>query len=237
MSEIDELPADQRAVIQLLLKQGKSYDELAGLLGIDSAAVRGRAHAALDALGPESGARLTAERRGEVGDYLLGQQSDAERESTREYLAGSAGARSWARPLAGTLRPLAGDALPEIPAEGEEAPAAEAPATDTEAAAAEPAVTPVPPPGPPPGGPRSSRLGGALLLGGGAILVAVVVVLLVTGGGGGKSKKSNTLSSTPGTTTTVPQPIAQVNLTPTASGSKAVGLAQVFAQSSGRVMI
>jgi hypothetical protein len=75
-------------------------------------------------------------------------------------------------------------------------------------------------------------------LGGGAILVAVVVVLLVTGGGGGgKSKKSNTLSSTPGTTTAVPQPIAQVNLTPTQSGSKSVGLAQVFAQGNGRVMI
>jgi hypothetical protein len=64
-----------------------------------------------------------------------------------------------------------------------------------------------------------------------------VVVLLVTSGGGGKSKKSNTLSSTPGTTTSVPQPVAQVNLAPTQSGSKAVGLAQVFAQSSGRVMI
>jgi hypothetical protein len=252
MSEIDQLPADQRAVIQLLLKQGKSYDELAELLAIDSAAVRGRAHAALEALGPESGARLTSERRGEVGDYLLGQQSDAERDSTREYLAGSAGARSWARPLAGTLRPLAGDALPEIPAEGEEAPAEEAQpveaapggeiappaaAAAAPAAAAEPAVAPSAPGAPPPGGPRSSRLGGALLLGGGAILVAVVVVLLVTSGGGGKSKKSNTLSSTPGTTTTVPQPIAQVNLTPTQSGSKSVGLAQVFAQGNGRVMI
>jgi hypothetical protein len=244
MSEIDQLPADQRAVIQLLLKQGKSYDELADLLGMDSAAVRDRAHSALDALGPESGARLTPERRGEVGDYLLGQQSDEDRESTREYLAGSAGARSWARPLAGTLRPLAGDAVPEIPADGDEAPAAEAPAPDAEAdaaaaaaAASEPAVAPSPPPGPPPGGPRSSRLGGALLLGGGAILVAVVVVLLVTGGGGGKSKKTNTLSSTPGTTTAVPQPVAQVNLTPTQSGSKAVGLAQVFAQANGRVMI
>jgi hypothetical protein len=260
MSEIDELPADQRAVLQLLLQQGKSYDELAGMLSMDVAVVRQRAHAALDALGPESGARLTSERRGEVADYLLGQQADTAREGTRNYLAGSAGARSWARPVAGTLRPLAGEAaLPEIPDEGEEAadaaepepaeaeaptataaePAAPAPSeaaavAEPKAAAAEPTVPP------PPSGPRrpSSRLGGALLLGGAAILVAVVLVLVISGGGGGKSKKkSDTLSSTPTQSTNAPQPIAQINLLPTASGSKAVGLAQVFAQGNSRVVI
>ena len=43
MSPVDALPADQRAVVQLLLKQGKSYGELADLLRIDEGAVRERA--------------------------------------------------------------------------------------------------------------------------------------------------------------------------------------------------
>lgn len=239
MSELDALPPDQRAVLQLLLKQGQSYEDLSGLLTIDAAAVRERAHAALAGLAPEGGPRLAPERRAEVSDYLLGQQSVSERASTRDFLSGSASARAWARVVGSSLRPLAGDALPAIPDEAagaEPAPAAEP------AAAARPG-------GPPswplagPAEPRVSRLGGALLLGGIGILVAVVVVLLVTGGGGGsKSKgdsKGSTLSSTPSTTqtsTASPTPVAQVNLTPP-GGGKAVGLAQVFAQGSQRLVI
>ena len=51
MADLDSLPADQRAALQLLLKQGQSYDQLAVLLGIGPDAVRDRAHAALAALG------------------------------------------------------------------------------------------------------------------------------------------------------------------------------------------
>ena len=53
MARVDDLPADQKAVIQLLLKQGKTYDELAALLRLDGAGVRDRALDALDALGAE----------------------------------------------------------------------------------------------------------------------------------------------------------------------------------------
>ena len=35
MSRLDDLPADRKAVLQLLLKQRKSYDDLSGLLRID----------------------------------------------------------------------------------------------------------------------------------------------------------------------------------------------------------
>ena len=55
MASLDSLPADQRAVLQLVLQRGRSYDDIAKLLSIDRAAVRQRALAALDALGPGDG--------------------------------------------------------------------------------------------------------------------------------------------------------------------------------------
>src|SRR3954453_12396680 len=117
MSRLDDLPADKRAVLQLLLKQGKSYDDLAGLLRIEPDAVRGRAHDALDRLGPANGADIEEAEQDEIADYLLGQQTASERASTRELLETSAAGRAWARIVSGELQPLGGDALPEIPAE------------------------------------------------------------------------------------------------------------------------
>ena len=237
MTEIDALPADQRAVLQLLVKQGQTYDALSGLLNIDSAAVRERAHAALEALGPDTGRRLSPERRAEVSDYLLGQQSAAERAATRDHLAGSASARAWARVVADAQRPLAAGPLPEIP---DEAPAsASAPEREAAPSAAATGVAADDDRGRDTArDPRSSRLGGALLLGGIGVLVAVVVVLLLTSGGGG-SKKTATLSSTPTTgtgTTAQATPVAQINMR-SPSGGKALGLAQVFAQSNRRLLI
>src|SRR3954467_2427259 len=97
MTPIDDLAPDQRAVLQLLLKQGKAYTELATLLRISPDAVGERAVTALEALGPRDGAPLPAERRGEIADYLLGQQSASERQATREFLEGSAGGRGGGR--------------------------------------------------------------------------------------------------------------------------------------------
>src|SRR5256714_5748993 len=235
MTEIDALPADQRAVLQLLVKQGQTYDALSGLLKIDPAAVRERAPAAVGALGPDTGRRLAPDRRAGVSDYLLGQQSAAERAATRDHLAGSASAGAWAGVVADALRPLAAGPLPEIPDEAPEAEPADeaAPSTAATGVVAEDER-----------GrdtardPRSSRLGGALLLGGIGVLIAVVAVLLITSGGGG-SKKTGTLSSTPTTgtgTTAQATPVAQINLR-SPSGGKALGLAQVFAQSNRRLLI
>jgi Sigma-70, region 4 len=53
MSRLDDLPPDQRAVLSLLVRQGKSHAEIADLLGIPQQAVRDRANAALDALADE----------------------------------------------------------------------------------------------------------------------------------------------------------------------------------------
>src|SRR3712207_5084071 len=114
MSRVEELPPDQKAALQLLVKQGKSYDDIASLLRIEPSAIRERARAALDTLGPEEGPEdLPLERQDEIADYLLGQQTASERARTREFLQGSGPGRAWARTVAGELRPLAGDNLPE----------------------------------------------------------------------------------------------------------------------------
>ncbi len=51
MTDLHSLPPDQRAVLSLVLDRGKSYGEVAEMLGIPESAVRDRAHSALDALG------------------------------------------------------------------------------------------------------------------------------------------------------------------------------------------
>lgn len=65
MSPLDDLPPDLRATLSLLVDRGKSYAEVADLLGIPESAVRERAHDALDALAGErvptgAGARVPA---------------------------------------------------------------------------------------------------------------------------------------------------------------------------------
>jgi hypothetical protein len=57
MSPLDELPPDLRATLSLLVDRGKSYAQVADLLGIPETVVRDRAHTALDALagGPHVG--------------------------------------------------------------------------------------------------------------------------------------------------------------------------------------
>jgi Sigma-70, region 4/Anti-sigma-K factor rskA len=50
MSRLDDLPPDQRAVLLLLVRQGKSHAEIADMLDIPQSTVRNRARAALDAL-------------------------------------------------------------------------------------------------------------------------------------------------------------------------------------------
>jgi hypothetical protein len=110
---LDALAPDQRAVVQLVLQQERSYEELAELLGISTEAVRDRAHNGLDRLGPAES--VAPDDRAAVADYLLGQQSVSEREATRSLLATSPGARDWALAVADGLRQVARGPLPEIP--------------------------------------------------------------------------------------------------------------------------
>ena len=115
MSVVDNLPGDQRAVLQLVLGRGRSYDEIARLLSINPGGVRERALAALDTLGPQT--RIDQPSRAQICDYLLGQLPEGDVEAVRNRLAGSAGERAWARVVSSELAPLASEPLPEIPLE------------------------------------------------------------------------------------------------------------------------
>ena len=55
MGALDNLPPDQRAVLQMVLQRGRSYDEIASVLSIDRAAVRQRALDGFDAITPPTG--------------------------------------------------------------------------------------------------------------------------------------------------------------------------------------
>jgi type 1 fimbria pilin len=249
MGSLETLPPDQRAVIDLVLRRGRSYDDIARLLAIDRAAVRARALAAFEAIGPDTG--ISPESRALITDYLLGQLPDRVAEQTRERLANSPYDRAWARVLASELGPVASEPLPEIPdgsraaasaarapepspeAAGERAPAGDRAARSRE------------------GGPRrpprlsdrpSSIRGGAIMLGIGAlIVVALVVVLVIVFNGGGSNKPTSSVpaASQPTTTTdtsgattstsgTTPkaQVVAQTNLNaPSGTGAaKGVGI-------------
>ncbi|MGH2943606.1 MAG: hypothetical protein ACRDLN_12620, partial [Solirubrobacteraceae bacterium] len=119
MADLESLNDRQRAVLQLLLLKGKSYDDLAGMLKTDPAGVRSRARGAVATISPDAG-EIGSDRRDEVADFLLGQQTAAQRAATREYLEGSQAGREYARAAATALRPIGGT-LPEVPAEREEA--------------------------------------------------------------------------------------------------------------------
>ncbi len=217
MSRIDSLPADRRAVLQLLLRQGKTYDDLASLLRIAPETVRERARDALDRLGPADDAGLSLERQDDVADFLLGQQSASERASTREFLEQSTAGREWARYVAGELRPLAGADLPEIPAEGAEVDEAFGALHARRAARGRQE--------------RSSRLGGVLLLAAVGLAIAFFVIFIVTRNDDSSSPSagsSTTASTTPTTTSTTaagsPTVLGQINLKGTGKALAAVTL-------------
>jgi len=224
MRRLDDLPPDQRATLSLLLRQGKTYAEVAGMLEISERAVHDRAHAALAVLAAPQARGLTPQQREEVGDYLLGQRGRvAERLAARTFLEGDAAARAWAGALAAELQPLAGSALPEIPERG--APVGAAP----------------PPPTAPPPRRRapasSSRLGGALLL---ALILAgiVVAVVLLTGGGshsssgGGGGSGGSPGGASGETQKAQAKEDRRITLTPPNANSPAIGVAEVLSEGS-----
>lgn len=256
MSGLETLSPDQRAVLQLILVQGRGYADLASTLQLDVAAVRDRAHAGAAALLPDppAGDALDDATRGRVVDYLLGQQEDGERIVTFAELGDSPAARRWAQALRERLAGIARERLPEVPAA---APVAVGVAnggapdrTAVTAPAAAPAAPPAAPRDAPSGrseGPRPSRLGGALLIAGAAALAIVLAIVLIGGGGGGGGTAAT--SSTPArtqasartqttATTRARQPsarlIGQALLRATPAGGGALGAALVEQTSNGR---
>ena len=110
MTPLDTLAPDQRAVLELVLRQGRSYGELSELLAIPEREVRARADAGLRALAGEPSGAVDS---GRIADWLLGQQPDAEAERTRAAVARSPDAREWAAKAADRLGELGG-AVPSV---------------------------------------------------------------------------------------------------------------------------
>jgi hypothetical protein len=194
MASTDSLNDGQRAVLQLLLRQGKSYEDLASLLKTDPGGVRTRARGAVAAVGPDA-TQIGDERRDEICDYLLGQQTASQRAATREYLESSSAGRSWARAAAGALEPIGGDTLPDIPAEREEV--AEAfEALDKRTARQEEVK-------------KSSQLGTRLIYAGVGLIIAIAIILVITLSGGDDNGATAETATSPTTTA------AGVQTTPT----------------------
>jgi hypothetical protein len=198
MATFDQLPAEQRAILELVVGRGQTYDELSGMLGMPASRVRELAREALGDLAPATAARVDADWRGQIADYVLGQQSGPESAATKGHLARSEAARSWAYSLLDSLAHLYPEGgLPEIPEGGAE------PAP--EPAAAPPPKAPSPQSRPRPAAPALSPAAAAVvrrrrILGAAAGLIAVaVIVLLITSpwSSGGGDKPSNTASTNP----------------------------------------
>lgn len=140
MATLDQLPAEQRAIVELVVQRGRSYDALADVLQVPSDRVRELARDALAELSPRTAARVDPERRGQVADYLLGQQGAADARATRDYLKQSESARAWALSLLDSLDPLyENGAQPAVPEPGGDAAVEPEPEPAARARAASPA--------------------------------------------------------------------------------------------------
>jgi hypothetical protein len=119
MATFDQLSPEQRAIVELVLRQGKTYNELADMLNLPEGRVRELARDALVDLAPVSVRGVEEDWRGQLADYVLGQQSGPEATATKGHLRRSEAARSWARSLLDSLEQFyENGSVPAIP-EGE----------------------------------------------------------------------------------------------------------------------
>lgn len=117
MATFDQLSAEQRAIIELVLKRGQSYEQLGDMLGLPISRVRELARDALVRLSPVSAAAVEDDWRGQLGDYLLNQQPGPESTATRGHLRRSEAARGWARSVLDSLEQFYDEkSMPTIPA-------------------------------------------------------------------------------------------------------------------------
>lgn len=225
-------------MLELVLRRGRTYDEIAELLSIDRAGVRQRALAAFDALGPNT--RVAANRRALITDYLLEALPAGVADEVREHLKASAGERAWARAVASQLEGLSDRPLPEIPTNGRRPQAKAKPDTPStksqkgaKAPRAEVPVAAALSNGAPRERPRrASRLGGALLLGAGAAVAIALVLVFVVFNGGGNTHAASTAHHTSASahTTTAsssPKILSQINLKPPSGAKSPIGVAYV----------
>ena len=214
---IDTLAPDQRAAVQLVLRQGLSYGELSEMLGMPEDTIRARARGGLEALAPDLPAPA---RAGEIADWLLGQQSERHAARTRELLLSDPEAQRWAATVAKPLRKIpGGESVPELPDKSRES----APPPD------EPDSRP-----PREAPPRSSRLGGALLIGGAVVIVAAVLAFVFLRGGDDPEPAASTEATPTATPTAVGlQPGDVVMQGP--AGSKALAVLRLVPTGENRI--
>jgi hypothetical protein len=262
VSGLETLPPDQRAVLQLILVQGRGYADLAATLRLDTSAVRERAHAGAAALASPAGEAVDPDTRGRVVDYLLGQQDDGERIVTFAELGESPGACRWAQALRQRLAPVAREQLPEVPAAavaavtngslgGGVAVRSAAPLVEAPPRPAPPAPPPVPPRPTgqdEPAGPRPSRLGGAILIAGAVALAIVLAIVLIggnddsspsgsTGGTQTAQARAPTQTSTTGTSARAQERTVGGAVLRSTTGGSALGAALVQQGANGRRLL
>jgi Sigma-70, region 4/Anti-sigma-K factor rskA, C-terminal len=229
---LDALAPDQRAVVQLVLQRGRSYEQIAELLKISEDAVRARAHAGLNALAPD--VELPADKVAQVVDFLLGQQSGKPRQATRKLLRENEAAREWAEMVRDNLEDVG--AVEEVP------PSPTSTKADDVAVAAGLSEAEKPAPRPRPlrearpiadtktePTASSSRLGGAIMIGGAVLAIVVVVLVLFVFKGDDDSGSPKSASATAtATPTATPQQVGQIALK-AAGGGKATGVMTLYA--------
>src|SRR3954454_14129428 len=116
MATFDQLAADQRAIIEIVLRQDRSYEQIGGMLDLPPARVRELARDALAELAPHTADLVDPQWRGQIADYVLGQQTGPEAQATRGHLKRSEPARIWAYSLLDALDDFYADGQrPEIP--------------------------------------------------------------------------------------------------------------------------
>ncbi len=207
------LQGDQRALLQLLVERGQSYEDIAGLLGGSADDVRERARAALTEIGgadPDTDVALT--------DFLLGQADPIGRADAIRHLQADPAALDLAKRIQTGLAVIASDAeQPKLPeprgkrrkaalpdTAGAPAPVA-APAKDADVDAA--------------ASRRRTLIAGLATVG----LLLVVGILAVAGVFDGSGSASDSTTST-GTTTSAESNITTVPLKPV-GGSGVAGKA------------
>jgi hypothetical protein len=230
MDALDQLDPQQRAVLTLLVRTRRPYAELARPLQTDPAAVRLRAHEAVDTLLPTVHPLLAQPFRAQLVDHVLGQLTDEEDAAVAAEINGHLPREIWTTLLAETLAPLS-----------EPPPAARRLAVTGGAAAAPPAIPEAPAPAPPPPAPRGATFLGRpvwpLLLG--TVVLAAAIIggaIIVADHRGTSSPSGNLLLPTTITTGSGTQSGDTMVLAPTAGGT-ASGGATIIPQGSSDVLV